>query len=105
MRKTIFIICLFPVATANASSQELQARITVNASNISSQTDRSVFQALQNALNDFLNTRKWTRETFQPNEKINCNFLLNVIQAENNFYKATLTIQAARPVYNSTYET
>jgi hypothetical protein len=105
MRKSLLTILILSVVTVHVYSQELQARITVNASNISSQTDRSVFQALQNSLNDFLNTRKWTRETFQPNEKINCNFLLNITQAENNFYKATLTIQAARPVYNSTYET
>src|SRR6188768_3562886 len=84
--------------------QELQARISINASSVSSQTDRSVFQALQTSLNDFLNARKWTKETFQPNEKINCNFLLTITQAESNFYRATLTVQAARPVYNSTYE-
>jgi hypothetical protein len=87
------------------NAQELQARITVNASNISSQTDRKIFQTLQAALNTFLNNRKWTRENFDVNERINCNFLLNIIEAENNIYKATLTVQAARPVYNSSYET
>lgn len=87
------------------SAQELVARITINSSRVSSQTDKKIFQTLQTALNTFLNNRKWTQETFQSNERINCNFLLNITQAESNIYKASLTVQAARPVYNTSYET
>jgi len=100
----IIIILIFGIA-AFASAQELQARITVNASRVGSQTDKKVFQTLQASLLTFLNSRKWTKETFQPNERIVCNFLLNINQAENNVFTASLTIQAARPVYNSSYET
>jgi len=90
---------------SRADAQELQARISVNASRISSQTDKKVFQTLQSALNTFLNNRKWTAETFQPNEKVVCNFLLNISDvSSDNVYKASLTIQAARPVYNSSYD-
>ena len=60
---------------------------------------------MQSALNTFLNSRKWTNETFQSNEKVVCNFLLNISEASSdNVYKASLTIQAARPVYNSSYD-
>jgi hypothetical protein len=103
--KTLFFLivgCVFGVAV---DAQELQARITINSSRVSSQTDKKIFQTLQTALHTFLNNRKWTQETFLPNEKINCNFLLNITQAESNIYKASLTIQAARPVYNTSYET
>ncbi len=104
-KKLIFFLvlaCLYFVSPA----QEIQARITINSSRVSSQTDKKVFQTLQTALHNFLNNRKWTGETFQPNEKINCNFLLNINQAsDGNVYKASLTIQAARPVYNTSYET
>lgn len=97
---------LFAVACVSLSAQELVARITVNSSRVSSQIDKKVFQTLQTALNTFLNNRKWTPEAFQANEKINCNFLLNITQAtEGNIYKASLTVQAARPVYNTSYET
>ena len=105
MIKNALLCCSFLLAVTLCKAQELQARITVNASNISSQTDRRIFQTLQAALVNFLNNRKWTRENFEVNEKINCNFLLNITQAENNIFKATLTVQAARPVYNSSYET
>ncbi|HTE28245.1 type IX secretion component PorD family protein, partial [Flavitalea sp.] len=51
-------------------SQELTARISVNASQVSSQTDKKIFQTLQSGVTNFLNTRKWTNETFKTNEKI-----------------------------------
>jgi len=93
------------MAAFRANSQELQARLTVNASQISSTTDKKIFQNLQAALNTFLNNRKWTEDQFQTSEKINCNFLLTITQADNNVFTGTLTVQAARPVFNSTYVT
>lgn len=105
MVKNILSIIAFIVLSPCIKAQELQARLTVNANQISSQTDRKIFQSLQTALNSFLNNRKWTDDVYQTNEKINCNFLLTITQANNSIYTGTLTIQAARPVYNSTYVT
>lgn len=105
-RKICLIILLVAGMGYVAGAQELQARISINSSRVSSQVNKNVFQTLQGALNNFLNNRKWTKESFQPNEKIVCNFLLNISEAVNtNTFKATLTIQAARPVYNTAYET
>jgi hypothetical protein len=105
MLKRISFLLLIFFTAGLARSQEIQARLTVISSKISSQTNKSVFQSLQNALTNFLNGRKWTKDPFQPNEKIQCNFLLNVEEAMgNNIYKAKLTIQAARPVYSSSYD-
>lgn len=86
-------------------SQELQARLTVLTSKISTNVDKKVFQTLQTALNNLLNNRKWTSDVVLPNEKIQCNFLLNVEQdLGNNVYKGTLIVQAARPLYNTNYD-
>src|SRR2546430_14984149 len=99
MLKKFFVVNFFILLSAqHISAQELQAHITVNASRVGSQTDRKVFQTLQSALNNFLNSRKWTKETFQPGERVVCNFLLNITQAENNVFQSSLTVQAARPV-------
>jgi len=88
-----------------ARSQELQARITVLSGKVSTQVDKKVFQTLQAALSNFLNNRKWTADVFQPQEKIKCNFLLNIDEDKGgNVYKASLTVQAARPVFNTVYE-
>lgn len=101
---TLFLVLALCKVTV-LRAQELQAKINVNASRVGSQIDKKVFQTLQNALNTFLNNRKWTGETFQPNEKIVCNFLLNIAEvSSDNVYKASLTIQAARPVYNASYD-
>lgn len=106
MRKWLIPGLFFLLLAAGGQAQELQARITVNAQVVGSQVDKKVFQTLQTALTNFLNSRKWTKETFQQQEKISCNFLINIRQVlPDNIYKATLTVQAARPVYNSTYVT
>jgi len=97
---TLIVLMYLP-----AAAQELQARVSVNGSQGGSNVDRKVFQSLQGALQTFLNNRKWTDDTYQQNEKINCNFLLNISNADNNVFTASLTVQAARPVFNSTYVT
>ena len=52
-----------------------------------------------------MNNRKWSGNTYQPNEKIKCSFLITIDQElGDNVYKGSLTVQAARPVYNSAYE-
>jgi len=101
----MFFASLLLLVALNGQSQELQARVVVNASHISSSVDKKIFFTLQNQLNNFLNSRKWTSDQFGPNEKINCNFLLTIETViSQNVYKATLEIQAARPVYNTTYQ-
>lgn len=105
VRTGLFILLLIVAAGTVSIAQELNARVTVNASQVGSQVSRKVFQNLQADLTTFLNNRKWTGDTYQQQEKISCNFLLIVRQGENNVYNASLTVQAARPVYNSSYQT
>lgn len=105
MHKKIFIAFVFIFAVVFVQAQELQARVTVITSQISTQIDKKVFQTLQTALTNFLNNRKWTNDVFQPGEKLQCNFLLNIDQdLGNNVFKGKLTIQAARPIFNTTYD-
>jgi hypothetical protein len=74
-------------------------------SKVSTQTDKKIFQTLQSALNNFINNRKWTNDNFQPGEKIDCSFVINIDEVgSDNTYKTTLTVQAARPIYNTTYQ-
>jgi len=104
LKKTgFFFVIIFWISYAQ--SQEIQARLTVMAGKISTQVNRNVFQTLQTSLTNFINNRKWTTDVFQSNEKIQCNFLLNIEQElGNNMFKAKLTIQAARPVHSTTYD-
>ena len=99
----IKFLILFLLAVNIAAAQELNAKVTINSSQIGN-VNKSTFQSLQTALTTFLNTRKWTADKFLINERIDCNFLL-ILQPtqEANVYKASLTVQAARPIFNSTY--
>ena len=100
----IIVCILFCFAVTTTNGQELNAKVTVVATRISNVVNRNTFNTLQTALNNFLNNRKWSTEPYAANEKIDCNFLLNLDQtSELNVYQASLTVQAARPAFNSSY--
>lgn len=105
MLKRIVIIVFICFAFGKTKAQELQAKVTVLANRVPTTVDKKIFTTLQTQLNNFVNNRKWTNDVYKTNEKIECNFLLNIESvAETNVYKAALTVQAARPVFNSTYQ-
>lgn len=105
MIKKITLTVLVALICTGVEAQELQAKLTVMSNRISTAVDKKVFQTLQTALSNFINNRKWSNDTYQPHEKIRANFLLSLDQELGpNVYKASLTVQAARPVYNSSYE-
>lgn len=99
-----FAIILFLLSSLVSIGQELNARVTINSSAISTNVNRAVFQTMQTTITNFLNNRKWSTDNFAPNEKIDCSFLI-ILQpsGDDDVYTATLTVQAARPVYNSSY--
>lgn len=105
MKKAVIIVLVNLLFSGHSVfAQELNAKVTVNSSRVGNTVSKNVFQTLQNALTNFLNNRKFTSDKFLPNEKIDCNFLLNLDQTtEANVYTASLTIQAARPIFNSSY--
>ena len=90
----------------NAVAQELQARVTINHNQVQG-TDVSVFESLQETLEQFINDRQWTNLQFQKNERIVCNFNITVTKYDQsaNIFSCTALIQANRPVYNSAYTT
>jgi hypothetical protein len=103
MRKRNLVLVLV-LAAEFSVAQELKANITVVSNQVGNNVNQNVFRTLQTALNNFINNRKWTTDTYQPNERIECSFLLNLQSTGDlNVYNASLTIQAARPVYNTSY--
>ena len=83
----------------------MNARITINSDKVQS-TNKQVFKTLQDALNDFVNNKKWTDATFAINERIDCSMtlIINEMVSDNSF-KGEIQVQARRPVYNSSYTT
>jgi Domain of unknown function (DUF4835) len=102
--KILILLSIIVLKCGEARSQELQANIAVMSNRISTTVNKQIFQTLQSALFDFLNGRKWSRVSFNNNEKIQCNFLMNLSAAtDNNTYSASLTVQTGRPIFNTSY--
>ena len=94
------------LAVLGVHAQELQVKVSVNHSQIQG-TDNSVFENLQQTIEQFMNERAWTDLQFQKNERIQCNLSLTVnkyLRDENRF-ECTALIQANRPVFNAAYNT
>lgn len=105
MQKTLCSILLLLLSSMIVNAQELNCRVRVMHDKIQN-VDKELFNNMERSLNEFMNTRKWTDDQFGPDEKIECNILLNVtgtLSGVQNGFQGTLNIQASRPVYNSSY--
>lgn len=105
MKKGILTL-LYILLAVSMEAQELQVKININSSQVEG-SDKSVFENLQQTLEQWMNDRQWTELQFQKNERINVNFNITVQKYDkgNNRFSCTAMIQANRPVYNSAYTT
>lgn len=101
--KLKFILLLLLLASAFAKAQDLNARVQVLSPKIQT-TNRRVFTALETAIKDFLNGRKWTADQIAPQERIDCNFVLNITQWDGaSAFSAEVQVQSSRPIFGSNY--
>ena len=105
MRRILFLLALV-LSAAAPQAQELQATVRINHQQVQG-TDASVFENLQQTLEQFINEHQWTALQFQENERISCNFNITVTKYDqaNNRFTCNALIQANRPVYNASYTT
>ncbi|WAC40422.1 DUF4835 family protein [Pedobacter sp. SL55] len=104
MKRTfgLLLLCLVSLIT---NAQELNTRVQILAPTINNANKRSL-EVLQNTIRDFLNNNKWTNETYLPQERIDCNLVINITAWDGNAsYTAEAQIQSSRPVYGSSYST
>lgn len=94
------------VGCADVHAQELDARISINHSQVQG-TDASVFDDLEQNLTRFVNERQWTSMQFYKNECIQCSFNITVTKYDkaSNVFTCKAVVQANRPVYNASYTT
>lgn len=106
MRLLTVILILFALCPLTLKSQELDARIRINHSQIQG-TDASVFENLEQELQQFMDEKQWTSLQFHKNERIQCNFNITVKKYDQsqNLFTCSALIQANRPVYNAAYTT
>lgn len=92
------------LTVASAMAQELNCAVEVNAQKIEGGS-KSVFQALQEAVSDYMNETRFSNATFANNEKIDCRLYLTISEYNDDRITGDLQVQLSRPVYNSTYTT
>jgi len=105
MRKLAFLIIIFfCICIQPLHAQEVFARVQVMDNQLPTTIDKKIFRTLESSLTNFINKRKWTKDSYKINEKIECQFLINLKNViDQNTFEASLTIQSGRPVYQSAY--
>ncbi|MDR2039580.1 MAG: DUF4835 family protein [Bacteroidales bacterium] len=96
--------CFFLAYLTSVSGQELRCNVQLITTKIQG-SNKSVTDALQTALYEFVNSRVWTNNTFTAEERIECNMLLNITGLTGNEFTGSIQIQSRRPVFNSVYNT
>lgn len=100
------LILLFAIVPALLPAQELDCRVTINSDQIQG-SNKQVFSTLQTSITEYLNNRKFTNQTVTQQERIECSVLIvvNGYDEANNMFNCELTLQARRPVFETSYTT
>lgn len=104
MQKIFYSILLITscLISSKTLAQELNAQVEIISEKIQA-TNRQRFTTMETAIRDFLNTRRWTNETYAPEERISCQFILTLNSESNDNYDGNLQVIYSRPVYKSGY--
>lgn len=86
------------------AAQELNCQVEINSDQVQG-TNKSVFETLQNAINEYMNTNVFSNAQFSPNEKIECRLFFTIKEVNDNTFTGDLQIQSTRPVYNASLMT
>ena len=97
-------VLLLSLSGICASAQELLCTVEVNSDQVNG-TYKQVFETLQQAMSEYLNTTVFTNTQIATNEKIECRLFLTIKEYADDIVKGDLQVQSLRPVYNSSYTT
>lgn len=103
MKKYLLILTILSFCGL-MEAQELKCNLVINSDKVQG-SNKDVFKTLQKEASEFMNNRRWTDLSFSEEERIDCNMNIIISAVEGDSYRAELTVQARRPVYNSSYFT
>lgn len=88
-----------------SKAQELNIKVQINAPRLQT-VDPKVFEVMEDDVNEFLNSIKWTDDEYEDFEKIEGNVNITITdELSPTDFIADFYIQTIRPVYNSNYKT
>jgi hypothetical protein len=100
MRRFCLLVAIF--TSIYGSSQELNCAVVVNAQQTGNENVQ-VFKTLEKQLNEFVNNTRWTSKTFKTHERIQCSMIITVQDYQTDTFQASIQVQSARPIHNSSY--
>ena len=88
----ILIITYLIFISNNLFSQELNSKVIINTDKLQS-SEVFIFEEMQSTIEQFLNNNIWTEDKFQSEERINCNFIINILnEPSSNLYLSLIHI-------------
>ncbi len=102
LRQLLTSLILLLAVGLPLGAQELNCNVEINTSQVQN-VNKQVFETLQSAINDYMNTTKFTGAQFNANEKIECKLFFTIKEQNDTKITGDLQVQSTRPVYNSTY--
>lgn len=102
MHKLLVITILF-LSALTLQAQELNCTVTVDAQR-TGQPNQQIFRTLEKQLTEFVNNTNWTTKEVKNQERIDCNMSIIINEYDSNVFKASIQIQASRPVFGSVYD-
>ena len=100
-KKYFLILWLF---TLPMLAQELNCNLVVNAQQTGNENVQ-VFKTLEKQLNEFVNNTRWTNRKYENQERIDCSMVIIIRSYSSDAFQASIQVQSARPVFNSSYST
>lgn len=102
MKRLYFLVLVLFFSFQGLKAQEFNCKVQINTQQVQG-FDQSVVTNLQQAMTEFMNSRKWTSLNFQPEERIESTLLFNVTAISNDQFSGTFHWVLERPVYGSNY--
>lgn len=104
--RIIYLIMCVAAACISFSTaaQELNCQVEFNTDQLQG-TNKSIYQTLQEAVSEYMNTTHFTNAQFSANEKIDCRMFFTIKENTDGVIKGDLQVQSSRPVYNTNYTT
>ncbi|MEZ5047258.1 MAG: DUF4835 family protein [Chitinophagaceae bacterium] len=100
---TLILLCLYSVSNA----QEIKCKAKVISEQVTG-VDTKIFSTFEQAIENFVNNRKWGKDVFENEEKIECVYTIiitKIIEGVEGGYLGRISVQSSRPVYNTSYNT
>ncbi len=97
----LFLVGMGPLARA----QELNIQLRIDAEQVQTQ-ERQIFREMEQVFNQFINTRRWTNDEYEPEERIEGAILITLTNMPVlGQFSGNVLVQSSRPVYGVDHQT